>query len=240
MPKVADAGYLLLDTETAGLDPECNPLLEIGARVLTPELEKDESVEPFLCFVKPILAGTSHEDQPVEEIDPMAIKINGHTWVYDKESPEYKRAHDPVEAWVLFSAWLRENYKLKNYKRIVMAGWNVNFDVKFLKRLFRGWYFNETGGNWSDDMSYIKLNDYEKRCRWPFHHHSLDLMAASRYLDIRAKIKRKGYRLEYLSKEMFGGAAELAMHTSLGDSDMSLRVVRSIEQEYLDVQRKAD
>jgi hypothetical protein len=238
---IDDIGYVLLDTETTGLNPREHATIELGAKILTPDLELHPDAEPFLTLIKPIAHPVRKEAPVAPLINPRAIEINGHNWVYTPVCERYRSALSPLMAWMKFNEWLRRNFEIKNNKRVVAVGWNTNFDMQFIKRLFRGHYLSTSHGHgeWTDDSNFEVLDEEDERSlRWPFHYHPLDLMAVSRYLDIRNGTKRPGYSLERLASSLFPGAADLAMHTAMGDADMSLRVVRSIEEDYRAVHRR--
>ena len=234
--RVHDAGYVLLDTETTGLNPREHATIELGAKILTPDLKLHPEAEPFLTFIKPIPHPVRKGAPRVAPlIDHRAIAVNGHHWVYTPACERYQSALTPIMAWTRFNEWLRTHFEIANNKRVVAVGWNTNFDMQFIQRLFRGHYLSTTHGSkeWTTDVNFEVLDEEDERShRWPFHYHHLDLMAVSRYLDIRNGTKRPGYSLERLASSLFPGAADLAMHTTMGDADMSLRVVRSIEEDY--------
>lgn len=112
--------YILLDTETTGLDPATSDVIELGACVL------DES----LALVGPEFECTI---RPVKPVNPQAIAINGHDWALNCASEGWMSALDRADAWKSFTAWIREHYGPKGW--IVMVGWNVSFDHAHLRAL---------------------------------------------------------------------------------------------------------
>lgn len=198
--------YLLFDLETTGLDPRKNAILEIGAYILTDALEVAD-LPPFHTLVQP------HREAI---IDKRALNINNHHWASDPESEEFKKAATPEQAWKALEDFLRPHYDTLTW--IVPVGWNVGFDEEFLKGFFFHIHQEEpvTG-----------------RPPWPFHYHKIDLLGVVRFFDARMGRARKSYKLEHIAQEYYGTVSKFAMHTSLGDSNMCIRVAMEAEKELL-------
>ena len=203
------AKYVCLDTETTGLDPSKNALVEIGAIVLNDKLEPDENVATFHTLVRPV--------EGVHEIDAKAIKINKHEWVWSKSSDEYQSALEYPEACEELSEFLMGAFGKAQW--IIMCGWNVSFDEGFLRELYN-FRFN-----------YPDTAPTAAAYPWPFHYHKLDFLGICRYLDIRAgRPPRKSYSLDALAKHFYGdGMAKFAMHTAMGDAQMTLKIIKAME-----------
>lgn len=72
---MARATHLLVDTETSGLDPERNAILEVGAIALDDSLAPVG--DPLEFTVRP---------RTGDEIEAEALRVNGHTWATDPAS----------------------------------------------------------------------------------------------------------------------------------------------------------
>lgn len=197
--------YVLLDTETGGLDPTQHPLLEIGARILNPDLTPTEHT--FQTYIQPHTGA---------EIDARALEVNKLFWATDPESKEYKNARPLDKAWEVFVDGLMQLFEIDT--RIVPVGWNVRFDVAFLEAAFK-----RLNAGAAPPV---------KRLPWPFHYHTMDLLGVVRFLDAKVGRVRDSYKLQNLAVDYFGTVAEFGMHTAQGDSDMALRVTKAVEQEY--------
>jgi len=198
--------YLLLDTETTGLNPRKNAVIEIGAQILDYKLNVVDT-PPFHVHVRP-------HDGAV--IDDRALAVNNLHWAKDPTSKGYMDAKTPEAAWDALLAFLRPHYDIVNW--IVPVGWNVNFDDEFLRGLYAQVHNSEpvTG-----------------RSPWPFHYHKIDLLGVVRFFDARTGRDRRSYKLEDMAQEYFGNIAKFAMHTALGDSQMCIKVVQEVEKEML-------
>jgi DNA polymerase III epsilon subunit-like protein len=197
--------YLLIDTETTGLHERKNAIVEIGAQVLDDKMQLVEAA-PFHCLVRP------HKDAV---IDKRALNVNNHHWVEDHDSDEWKKALPPDKAWEAMEEFLKPHYDILTW--IVLVGWNVGFDEMFLK----GMYHHING----EDPTV-------GRPPWPFHYHKIDLLGVVRFIDARMGRVRKSYKLEHMAKDYFGVAADFAMHTALGDSQMCLKVAHEAEHDW--------
>ena len=199
--------YLCVDTETTGLDSDKHALLEIGAIVLNKHLRPQEGVDPFRITVRPV--------EGVHEIEAKAIHVNNHKWVYEPDSEAYQAAYAYPEACQEFHEFLTSVYGKPTW--IVMVGWNVGFDEDFLKALYT--YTNTREGA-------------TKTFPWPFHYHKIDLLGICRYLDIvNKRPPRKSYSLDAMAKHFYGHElAKFAMHTAMGDAQMSLKVLDAMEK----------
>jgi DNA polymerase III alpha subunit (gram-positive type) len=195
--------YIGLDLETSSLSPETGCILEIAALPLDEKLFR-RKVDPFNVLVRP--PASAH-------IDPAAIRVNGHIWALDAGSDLYREALAPGEALEAFTAYLIQHYGPRP-AWIVPAGWNVGFDVGFMKRLY------------THDPSPENL----KARGWPFHYHTFDLMTICRYLDVAAGRTRKSYALDKVARELFSDELTKGMHTATKDCEMMLRVFRTLEK----------
>jgi DNA polymerase III epsilon subunit-like protein len=208
--------YLLIDTETTGLDPHEACVLEIGARVLDikdSDIVLRPDVPAFHTLVRPF------EDADIHSV---ALKVNNHYWCQKLDSPEYKEAKTVEDAWAALMEYLNKYYASPTW--IIPVGWNVGFDEAFLKhamyeRIVR------TG----------RVQSILEEERWPFHYHKLDLLTICRYIHIKQGRERPGkprtaYKLETMVAHCFSKLGEFAMHTALGDAEMALEVLHAVER----------
>lgn len=198
--------YLLIDTETTGLEPDRHAVLEIGAQALTPSLNVAE-IPPFHVHIRPHTKAI---------IDDRALNVNKLWWANDPNAEGYKKALAPKDAWEQFNKWLTEHFEVATW--VVLVGWNVSFDEAFLKGFFR----HNIGGE-----------PVTGQPPWPFHYHKIDLLGLVRYFDARMGKVRKSYKLEDIAQDYYGTVSKFAMHTALGDSDMCIRVAKAVEEEHV-------
>lgn len=216
--------YLGIDTETGGLNPRNNALLEIGAVPLNAQFEPREDVQPFRSLVRPYartVPGSRNYEDPAT-VTAQAVAINKLTWALDPHCAEYKKAPAEGEVLVNFLYWLRRIYlpqaergldkngNLPELPLIIPVGWNVSFDEGFLQAWFKR---------------------CERTADYPLHYHKVDLQSVCRYLDARAGRVRRSYRLEAMAEYYFGESAKFAMHSAMGDAQMQVRVLRAVEND---------
>jgi DNA polymerase III epsilon subunit-like protein len=207
--------HLAVDLETTGLDPARNSICEIGAIKLGPDLKREPDAPRFHATVRPFEKAV---------IAPQAIAVNKHTWVNDKDSDAYKKAQTYPAALSSFRQYLETVFG-PDPSFVVLVGWNISFDERFLKRL---WLRGEHGKN-----TPVPTDEGLKQVHWPFHWHKIDLLSVCRYLDARAGRTRKSYRLEALTEHYYShGLAKFAMHTAMGDCEMQLRVLEAVENDH--------
>ena len=116
---------VVLDTETTGLNPEKNSLIEIGA-IMTDKTLADLS--EFSAYVKP---------REFTDISAEAMKVNQ----IDLKSEEFKSsALIPEVAIKSFDGWLKAK---SNGEDLFIAGWNPSFDVRFVR-----WYYDNMIMKW--------------------------------------------------------------------------------------------
>jgi len=205
--------YLLIDTETTGLDPHKACVLEIGARVLD---IKDSNIvlrpdtPAFHTLVRPFHGANIH---------PRALAVNKHYWCQKPDSEEYQKAKTVEDAWAALMEYLIKYYDSPTW--IIPVGWNVGFDEAFLKHAMY------------ESLNWGALA--ETKGAWPFHYHKLDLLTICRYIHIKQGRTRAGqariaYKLETMVEHCFSKLGEFAMHTALGDAEMALEVLHAVER----------
>lgn len=116
--------YLLLDTETTGLNAREHDLVEMAAIALDEHCAKQDAISPFHTLIRPRFG---------RKIDSRALAINHHVWCEDKGSEEYQSALCYLDAWNAFYTWLTQHYAPATW--IVLVGWNVGFDEAFLREM---------------------------------------------------------------------------------------------------------
>jgi len=222
MPK---ATYLAADSETTGLDPLRTAIIELGAIVLDEKLQPLGVDDVFHCFIQP---------PTTTRIEAQAIKINGHTWVYDQTSPTYQAALTPVVAWEKFVAYLRHHFGADLKPAPILVGWNPGFDEGFLKQLYRA-YLRRLSVEYGVPFEELQARPLAGH-KWPLHHHKIDGIGIARFLDIRNGTPRGSYQLAKMRNELCpqGGMAEKygASHTALADVFAMLDVLNIMEQQY--------
>lgn len=100
--------YLIIDTETTGLDPDSHELLSLGAIVLMDGIV----VESIEVKIRP-----SH----IDSADPKALEVNGYT------PYRWRNAIDGQSACTIIK------YLFLSHQDAVLVGHNVQFDIKFLR-----------------------------------------------------------------------------------------------------------
>jgi DNA polymerase III epsilon subunit-like protein len=201
--------YIAIDLESTGLDAAECAIVEGAFVPLDVNLKRKEGIESLHFTVRP------HDDATVHA---KALEINGHDWVQKPDSAEYKKAFTPKQAHRALMDFLTQIYG--NPAWICIVGWNPAFDEQFLKHFFA----RVTGEDF--------VNVHAGHEAWPFHYHKVDGIGVARFMDATMGKHRKSYRLEHIAQEMFGDIADFAMHTALGDIDMTLRVMDALKQEY--------
>lgn len=209
--------YVAIDLECTGLDPAECAIVEAALVALDVNLNRRTDVDPCHITIRP------HDDATVHA---KALEINGHEWCQKPDSSEYKKALTPKDAHGAITKWLKEAYG-DDASWICIVGWNPSFDEQFLKHF----YAKVTG----EDI----INVHAGHEVWPFHYHKVDGIGVLRFLDAKRGVHRKSYRLEHVAGEMFGDIADFAMHTAIGDIDMTLRAINGAYEEHIDAVRKA-
>lgn len=107
-----------IDTETTGLDPEKNEIVQICVLPLDWNIRKDPNRTPFYMEMRP---------ENLEYIEPRAMAVNGLDLTYLRTQclPSYRVTE-------IFWNWF-EALNLAPNKGIVPLGKNWSFDSKFIK-----------------------------------------------------------------------------------------------------------
>lgn len=111
--------YLVVDTETGGLDNSKHKLLEIGAAVFD---SHGEQVDEYHCMLSP-----DENDNKFQTL--FALKLNKFYSRYNKKEQDNKLTNQEMAK--QFSKWLIE---VSNKYDPILAGQNIKFDVDFIDR----------------------------------------------------------------------------------------------------------
>ena len=100
--------YLVIDTETTGLDPRAHELLSLGAIVMIDGV----IVESVHVKIKP---------RNIDNADPQALQVNGYTPYRWKNAIDGEYAVSIIKHFFL------------SHQDAVLVGHNVGFDIRFLQ-----------------------------------------------------------------------------------------------------------
>lgn len=156
---------MYFDVETTGLDPEKNDIIQL-AYIL-----EEDGVEKFEGNLKM---------QPLNwgEISEKALEVNGVTRSQLKEYPMPQKAH----------AFFMDDLQAFGAKWVIPCGYNVNFDIGFLKAWFKKMGFSGYGSMFTykpiDPYQVIILLDSIK----PYYlkNHKLETMARYYGIELQA------------------------------------------------------
>ena len=169
---------LVIDTETGGLDADKFSILSLGAVVWSDEPGfRREKFETFVAE-NPIIAEAGA--LAVNGLDVETLKVIGK---------------NPASAASLFHNFVRRNFP--GDERVTVAGHNVDFDVRFVKRLFR-------------------LAGFEADYAKTFSHRVLDTASIGRFLVLSHRLKLESASSDALFK--FFGIEPVKAHTALDDA----------------------
>lgn len=178
---------LVIDTETGGLDAGKHSILELGA-VVWENNGLNDIVDYTIC-------------ESTIVVDPYALKVNKIDLRKTAEEGE-----NPTDVVWSFNRWLEDNF---GHDRITLAGYNVSFDVDFLKRLY----------------SLAPDSNYNKR----FTHRTIDIASIVRGHIISSKIDLS---LQASSDETWGvygvTPADSERHTARGDAIATANLLTAV------------
>ena len=118
---------LIIDTEASGLNPLYHSILSIGLCTLNSSSPVNDT-GTSLKYLSPNNGLEIFVNEPSINVDPRAMAIHGIT--LDELAQKGLR---PTDACVRFESYLAEHYD----QNVILAGHNVNFDVAYMKRLYR-------------------------------------------------------------------------------------------------------
>lgn len=117
---------LVIDTEASGLDPLYHSILSIGLCTLYKQREQNST----------LVSDETHSEMGLEifvnevniKTDPRAMAIHGITLDFLEE-----KGHSPLDACLSFEKFISIHFT----GPVILAGHNINFDISFMKRLYR-------------------------------------------------------------------------------------------------------
>lgn len=110
--------FLVIDTETGGLDPKKDSILSLAGIVLNTKSQLNTEFSPhYYSFIK----------EPYLRISPIAMEINNISM------RDILNAPSPNIIWNQFMSWVNESFPEEG--KIIIAGQNPSFDYGFLERL---------------------------------------------------------------------------------------------------------
>ena len=171
---------LVFDVEATGLDPVKNACIEIGAVLLDKDLNM---VNEFSTLVAP---------WPGAEIVKESMAVHKISLEELNRGPDFRTAVGEFH----------ERYGTKKPLPI-LAGWNVWFDVFFVRALY--------------DKAGIK---------WPFSHHFLDIQSVELFMGALKVVS-----LENTVKSMVVG--DLQTHRAIDDARQTAKVLQVLAQRHL-------
>lgn len=115
-------GFLpvVVDLETGGFDPDCNPILEMAAVQVAYAGNRLEPAERWRCAVHPYPGGV---------LNPAALKVTG----IDPSDPK-RKALSEAEAIKNLFRQVRRAIKESHCQRAILVAHNAAFDQQFLNR----------------------------------------------------------------------------------------------------------
>ena len=184
--ELRDRRMLLIDTETTGFDSEKHQILEIGMLVL----EQGEVINSLNIKLK-------HKEYVLTAGAMKANKID-----IVKHEEYALSAKDACEKILKF---LECNYSEEHY---LVVGQNVDFDIKFLEKLF---------------LSTYKIKEF----RTLVGYRKLDIMQLFLVRNIEGKVKAEKQDLDYILKELDIVIPE-ERHSALTDCLLEYEVLKKL------------
>lgn len=166
------------DTETTGLDSRLNDVIELSMHRISDDVQKTWSLKPF----------------NMDNIDPGALKVNGHKLEDLKLLTKHGRDtyQDPNKVIVEIENWMMEdNVSAENR---VICGHNVAFDRDMITQLW---------------------NKCNSKDTFPFGRRMMDTMMIEFMIDYAKGSMAEGYSLNNLIKKH--GVKNEKAHTAAGD-----------------------
>lgn len=184
---------LVLDTETGGLDSHIQSILSVGGVVIN---EKLDVVSEFEIYVK--------EEDIIAE--PRALAIN-------KIDLHWLRANgrSPIDTVMEMRKFFDKHFKPG--EKIPLVGHNIEFDVNFVKRLYR-----KAGQG---------LLGYEET----FSHRTLDTAGIIRFLSLAGRIALTSSAADNAFKHYGIEISDQDRHTALGDAKATATLLKNLVEE---------
>lgn len=188
---------LWLDTETTGLSPKKHGLREVAFIAIV----DDEIVGKEVLFINP---STYKKDV---EYDPKALEISGKT-IKELQSPNYIKSEHQFEDFGEFVSDFVDLEDKNDYW--TLAGYNINFDIGFLK----DWFFDNNAGK-----DFYKI----------FHYKSIDVFPLAITLNNLKIIDTKDDKLKTMC-EYFD--IKINAHNALSDIEATKKLYELIADKY--------
>lgn len=118
--------YLVIDTETSGLNPNRNQILCLGAAVYDDSKEFKTNPEPIAVFENYI------QRDPAFELDPAALKLNGLRVAERNQTVWGKEGVPCMEESAVIQSFM--NWIIKQGQIDYLMGFNVQFDIRFIEQ----------------------------------------------------------------------------------------------------------
>ena len=209
---------LIIDTETGGLDPRTNAILEVAGLVW--ERNPGQAGRILGKFRYAV-------DDPDGTCEPRALEINGIDLATHRGmSPELVVAliEDFIQVVYRDDAKPRVN-GIPSVERVVLGGHNVGFDVGFLKRLYD--LADKPKGFFGFFKNLYRLvvprDSHDSRYEKIFSHRLIDTCGVVRYLVLAGALPLEGAGSQE-AFEYFGITPEDA-HTALGDAEATAKLL---------------
>ncbi|HEY4641920.1 MAG TPA: 3'-5' exonuclease [Thermoanaerobaculia bacterium] len=185
---------LFIDTETGGLDPLICSVLSVGL-VVWEDGTIRSSMEVFIAEPQPRI---DRESQSIHRIDPEWLRIHGLS---------------PDAAVAAIEAFLANQFG--TVESVPLAGHNVNFDIGFLRRLYR-----------------LAGKDYER----VFSHRSIDTAGILRFLNIAGILQLEGAGSSAAFDHFAITFHEHGRHSALGDArataELFTKLIELVQRRY--------
>jgi DNA polymerase III epsilon subunit-like protein len=176
-----------VDVETTGLNSYRNGIIQLSGMI-----ERDnEIIEEFNYRIAPF---------PFDMIDPKALEVNG------KSRSEIQTYEKPMKVYKEFKSLVEKH---ANGAKLICAGYNVGFDVRFVKD-----FFGKNG-----DKNFFSHFDY----------HTLDVMNSALMYCHKKSLKLKNVKLVTVA-EHFGVNADFhdAMNDIRATREVYLRILEAL------------
>ena len=177
--------FLIIDSETSGLDPQLHSILSLAAIVW----EDGTSVAELNCYIR----------EPQIVVDSESMRVNNLDLCFVQE-----QGLNPEVAVQRLLAFLATHFPVRP---IILAGHNVQFDVSFLKRLFR-----------------LANADYGAT----FSHRVLDTGSVSQFLRIAAGLPLKTPSSSEAFELFHIVVPDSARHTAIGDARATAQLLTEL------------
>ena len=185
------------DVETTGIDPESQDIIQFAYIIEIDGVVKKQGgiyMQPFVY----------------ETISPKALEVNGITIEQIKTFDSPEKAHRMITQ--IFGRFIN---KYDKNDKFYPAGYNVDFDLKFLHNFFKKNHDNYFGS-------------------W-FNWHKIDPLQILYFLEYTGKIDLPDYKLATVCKH-FG--IELDAHEAGSDITATRQLIKLLQKEYFNGKEK--